>query len=64
MERLWQEKLNMYREEREKELEIRRKKAEDDSFKQEIIRQEKRRLLELFASELDGFQPKGLVNNQ
>ncbi len=45
IERLWQEKLAIYRAQREMELEERRAKEEDERRKALIIEQEKERLI-------------------
>jgi len=43
VERLWQEKLAVYRVERDKELEEQRKKVEEQKWKDEVVRREKRK---------------------
>ena len=45
IEKLWQEKLTIYRAQRELELEEKRQKEEEDRRKQMIIEMEKERLL-------------------
>lgn len=58
---MWTEKLEMYREIRERELEDARKQSELNSYKEELIRLEKERLLKEYLGELAGFMPKGLL---
>ena len=45
IERLWQEKLNIYRAQREQEWEERRKKEEEKALQREIIEIQKEKLL-------------------
>jgi hypothetical protein len=45
IERLWQEKLEVYRAQREMELEEKRVKEEEERRKKQFIEQEKERLL-------------------
>jgi hypothetical protein len=58
IERLWQEKLNVYRAQREQEWEERRLKEEQELIQREIIEREKERLLAEHASILNQFNPK------
>jgi hypothetical protein len=64
VERLWQEKLAIYREEREQELEEERRKKEEERWREEVIRQEKERLLREHLPNIEGFLPKGLLQNE
>jgi len=45
IEQLWQEKLEVYRMQREIEYEERRKASDIESFKRQVIEEEKQRLL-------------------
>ena len=58
IERLWQEKLAVYRAQREVELEERRMKEEEDRKKQMIIEMEKERLLREHGMVLGQYHPK------
>lgn len=58
---MWQEKLAVYRAEREREAMEARMKLEEEKYKEDIIRQEKERLLREHMPNLDGFLPKGVV---
>lgn len=58
IERLWQEKLSVYRVQREQEWEERRLKAEQESIQREIIEREKERLLAEHQGILNQFNPK------
>ena len=51
----------MYREAREKEIDEAKKASEINSYKEELIRLEKERLLRLYMDDLAGFLPKGLL---
>lgn len=64
VERLWAEKLEIYREIREREIEEARKQDELKKYKDELIQLEKERLLREYLDELSGFMPKGLLQNQ
>jgi len=64
VERLWQEKLAVYRAEREKEMDEQRRKEEEERWREEVIRQEKERLLREHLPNIDGFMPKGLLQSE
>ena len=58
IERLWQEKLAIYRAQREMELEEKRVQEEEERRKQMIIEMEKERLLKENALLLQQYLPK------
>ena len=58
IERLWQEKLAIYRAQREMELDERRAKEEDERRKAAIVEMEKERLLREHGSILHTYHPK------
>lgn len=58
IERLWQEKLAVYRVQREQEWEERRQKEEQEAIQREVIAMEKERLLREHADILEQFNPK------
>lgn len=58
IERLWQEKLNIYRAQREIELEEKRQKEEVERTKAIIVDQEKERLLREHGLILQQYHPK------
>lgn len=58
IERLWQEKLNVYRVQREQEWEERRLKEEGEVIQREVVEREKERLLAEHAGILNQFNPK------
>ena len=59
IERLWQQKLALYRKEREiEEMEL-RKKVEEDQYKQGVIDQEKEKLIKEHLPYIQNFLPKG-----
>lgn len=58
IERLWQEKLSVYRAQREQEWEERRYQEEQEALQRQVIEQEKNRLLQEHASILGQFNPK------
>lgn len=58
VERLWQEKLAVYRVEREKEEQERQRMVAEEQRRKEIIEQEKARLLAEHASVLQQHHPK------
>mmetsp|Transcript_1256 Transcript_1256/g.2272 ORF Transcript_1256/g.2272 Transcript_1256/m.2272 type:complete len:100 (-) Transcript_1256:15-314(-) len=58
IERLWQEKLIIYREQRELELEELRKKEEEERIYQQAIEDYKQQLLAEHAALLTQFNPK------
>jgi len=53
----------MYREIKEREQEEARRENELKSYKEELIRLEKERLLREYIDELAGFMPKGMLSN-
>eukprot|EP01016_Furgasonia_blochmanni_P056325 TRINITY_DN9585_c0_g1_i10.p2 TRINITY_DN9585_c0_g1~~TRINITY_DN9585_c0_g1_i10.p2 ORF type:complete len:338 (-),score=112.50 TRINITY_DN9585_c0_g1_i10:168-1181(-) len=61
VESLWQEKLALYRAEREKELLERQRVQEEEKKRENIIKEEKERLLREHMMNIDGFLPKGLI---
>lgn len=58
VERLWKEKLEVYRLQREEEIIERRIKEEEERRKQDIIEQEKQRLLAEHAHVLKNYHTK------
>lgn len=58
IERLWQEKLAIYRAQREMELEEKRIKEEEERRKQMVIEMEKERLLREHGMVLNQYHPK------
>jgi hypothetical protein len=58
IERLWQEKLAIYRAQRDLELEERRAKEEEDRRKAAIVELEKERLLREHGNILHQYHPK------
>ena len=58
IERLWQEKLNVYRAQREQEWEERRLKEEEEAIQREVIEMQKEKLLREHAGILEQFNPK------
>ena len=58
IEQLWQEKLTVYRAQREQEWEERRLVAEQEDIKRQIVAQEKERLLREHQNILHQFNPK------
>ena len=62
IERLWQEKLAVYREQREFELEERRLKEEEEKRKQMFIEMEKERLLKEHGMVLQQYHPKAATS--
>jgi hypothetical protein len=58
IERLWQEKLEVYRAQREIELEEKRLKEEDERKKKLFIEMEKERLLREHGQVLSQYHPK------
>ena len=58
IERLWQEKLAIYRAQRDIELEERRAKEEEDRRKAAIVELEKERLLREHGNILHQYHPK------
>lgn len=62
IENLWQEKLAVYRVQREQEWEERRQKDSEEQAKRDIIAAEKERLLREHAEILTQFNPKAASN--
>ena len=62
IERLWQEKLAIYRAQREMELEERRAKEEDERRKAAVVEMEKDRLLREHGHILQQYHPKAATN--
>ncbi len=58
VERLWQEKLEVYRLQREEETIEKRIREEEERRRQEIIEEEKLRLLAEHAQVLKNYHPK------
>ncbi len=58
VEKIWQEKLAVYRAQREMELEEKRLQEEDERRQQMIIEMEKQKLLEMHGSVLKQYNPK------
>ena len=61
VQRLWQERLKVFRVEQEKQEEERKRLIQDESWKEEVIRREKERLIRQNIGNLDGFLPKDLA---
>jgi len=51
----------MFRQAREQELEELRRKKEEEEWKEAIIREEKRKILEEFLKDYEEYMPKGLL---
>ena len=62
IERLWQEKLAIYRAQREMELEERRAKEEEERRKAVIVDMERERLLREHGHILQQYHPKAATN--
>jgi len=58
IERLWQEKLAVYRAQREQEWEERRLKEHEEEIQRQVIAAQKERLLAEHAAILNQFNPK------
>ena len=58
IEKLWSEKLEVYRQQREQEYQEREAAAQQEAFKKEAIQAEKERLLREHADILTQFNPK------
>ena len=58
IERLWQEKLTIYRVQREMELEEKRAKEEDERRKAIVVEEQKERLLREHGHILSQYHPK------
>ena len=61
IERLWQEKLKVYRIEKEKELEEIERRRSEEQYKEDLIRSEMERLLRENVPNLTRFIPKGVL---
>lgn len=62
IERLWQEKLAVYRVQREQEFEERRLKSESDNMQRTVIQRQKEELIRQHAAILSDFNPKAASN--
>ena len=62
IERLWQEKLAIYRAQREMELEERRAKEEEERRKAVIVDMERERLIREHGHILQQYHPKAATN--
>ena len=62
IERLWQEKLAIYRAQREIELEEKRVKEEEEKKRQMVIEMEKERLLREHGQVLNQYHPKAATS--
>ena len=62
IENLWQEKLAVYRAQREMELEEKRVKEEDDKRKLMVIEMEKERILREHGMVLNQYHPKAATS--
>lgn len=62
IEKLWQDKLEVYRQQREAEYEERRQASEMEAFKKQAVEEEKQRLLRQHADILSQFNPKAASN--
>lgn len=61
VEQLWKARLELYRQEKEKERLQEQQLQENNEWRQEIIRAEKERLLREHLPYIDGFMPKGII---
>jgi len=64
VEKMWQQRLELYRVEREKELAWEKDMMKKDDWLDEIVKLEKERLLQENLPYIDGFLPKGMVKNE
>lgn len=64
VEKMWQQRLELYRIEREKELAWEKDMMKKDDWLDEIVKMEKERLLQENLPYIDGFLPKGMVKNE
>ena len=62
IEKLWKQKLEMYRAQREEELFQKQQADDQERFKQAVIAQEKEKLLREHASIMNSFNPKAASN--
>lgn len=58
---MWKARLELYRQEKEKERMQEQQQQENDEWRQEIIQAEKERLLREHLPYIDGFMPKGII---
>jgi hypothetical protein len=58
VENLWQDKLSLYREMREQEIQEKQAKEEEERYQQWVIEQEKERLLKEHGNILTTYHPK------
>ena len=63
VERLWNEKLELYRWQRDQEIIEKRIKDEEERQKQQIIEMEKQRLLDEHSELLRNYHPKAAGNH-
>ena len=64
IERLWEEKLTVYREQREQEWEEIRQKQEQEALMRQVVEEYKQRLLQENANLLSEFNPKAASQYQ
>jgi hypothetical protein len=64
VEKMWGQRLELYRVEREKELAWEQDLMKKDDWLDEIVKEEKERLLQENLPYIDGFLPKGLVRDE
>ena len=64
VERLWVQRLALYREEKVKQMDEERAMKEDEEYKNDLVRREKERLMLEHRPYIDGFAPKGLSTSQ
>ena len=62
IEKLWQEKLAIYRAQREMELEEKRAKEEEEKRKLQVIEMEKERLIREHGQVLHTYHPKAATS--
>mmetsp|Transcript_32702 Transcript_32702/g.37078 ORF Transcript_32702/g.37078 Transcript_32702/m.37078 type:complete len:82 (-) Transcript_32702:278-523(-) len=63
VERLWQIKLDIYRQQREEEQAEKRRQEEEEQRKREIVELEKEKLLREHAELLQDYLPKGTLTS-
>ncbi|CAD8084918.1 unnamed protein product [Paramecium primaurelia] len=64
VEKLWQQKLEMYQMEKQKELEQLERQRREEAYKQQVIEEEKNRILQEHLQQVGEFIPKGLLLKQ
>ncbi|CAD8118216.1 unnamed protein product [Paramecium sonneborni] len=64
VEKLWQKKLEMYQMEKQRELEQLERKRKEEAYKQQVIEEEKNRILQEHLQQVGEFIPKGLLLKQ